>query len=62
MAAVFWLLQEKQAQNTAQDLWKRDMEYLDAISFMYGSYFGKQVGGQTKSIKTLPFWKTGDLA
>lgn len=54
--AFFQLSQEKQAQNIAQNLRKRDMQYLDAISFMYTSCFGKWMGGQTESFKTLPFW------
>lgn len=35
------------------------VEKRHAISLMYSTYFGKQVGGQTKSFKEFPFWIKG---
>lgn len=59
MDAFFWLLQEKQAQSTVQNLGKRELWYQDEIYFMYTNYFGKWVGGHTKSFETFPFWMKG---
>lgn len=35
------------------------VEKRHAISLMYSTYFGKQVGGQTKTFKAFPFWIKG---